>query len=160
VDDLRGKAVASHGIYLERLRERYGVAAIDHPFNNGSDLMRMTEAVASGVLRRKLGKHGAERRGGGGGGLAPQTGLHRSFLRTVSSAVRRGRGGPAPPPQNDFKDPQDQEDAPSTRGSNGVVAAPALEEARAPPVTPSRVSSLQSVESCFDGASSTWGHRA
>ena len=50
MDDLRGKAVASHGIYLERLRERYGVAAIDHPFNNGSDLMRMTEAVASGVL--------------------------------------------------------------------------------------------------------------
>lgn len=36
VQDLRGKAVGSHGVYITRLRQRYGIVATELPFASGA----------------------------------------------------------------------------------------------------------------------------
>ena len=50
VQDLRGKAVASHGPYIAELRDKYGVVAVDIPFNSQADFAQMADDVAAGRL--------------------------------------------------------------------------------------------------------------
>jgi Bacterial extracellular solute-binding proteins, family 3/Ligand-gated ion channel len=50
IDQLRGKAVASNSVYLEKLRSRYGILAITLDNNNPNMLMDAAKQVTSGDL--------------------------------------------------------------------------------------------------------------
>lgn len=57
--DLRGRAVASHGIYVQELQDSFGLAVINQSFNSGADQLKLGQEVSAGVLTAGVGSRGA-----------------------------------------------------------------------------------------------------